>query len=218
MKSVAWRIRGGDVSAHDIPEGGLEVDTGLTSPPIRLLPGSEHPRWRDYTLGAVVEAAMRTAPWCEWWCAPELPPHEEVGRMVGQAWTHPEIGLVTSSSSPRGALSTTFHEAMHLAEANLRYEEIMPLREATARGPRWPTPYLDRDCERLARMFEAQAMAWHEGASPPDRRAPADVRALWAVYSGDVGRRVLSRPGAVRAERRPRPAPVKVINWWRSAA
>ncbi|CAH2606163.1 conserved protein of unknown function (plasmid) [Rhodovastum atsumiense] len=217
--STAWHIVAGRVEEVTIPAEGFEIDLGLACNGYRLLPGNEDDNWRDFTLGKVAEIATRLTPWAEWWCSPNLPLHEEIGEVGGVAYGQPQVGLVRSCWRPEFSISTAFHEAWHLAEPWLTYEEAMAVQAATKRGPEWPTDYLRRECERSARAFQNWAMSTLEtGGGRPGRGAPMHYKAFWSVYSGEVGQRALAKRGVVRPERRPPPAPVKVIQWWRGGA
>ena len=231
-----------DISVYLIHQGRVAKRTVNTRLPYgidstRFLPAELMPD-AEVTLELVRSVATRCVPWVKVvvgprpWCDVEpgndlssfrrvriLPDGRQIYELGGQAFRRGEVPdgeaeviLVSSWTSPTGALGILHHETWHVVESHVHEADFDAVNAVVGRGVALPGTYMDSALERRARTYEKWACAYDEGWRPvcllgiPVSRVD---RIFLSVYRGDLaadlaaGRPVAERlfPGerAVRA-------------------
>jgi hypothetical protein len=148
---------------------------------------------------AVAAVAARCAPW--------------VRLRIGRALTGGKLGVwnpdgdtgdifvSTGDGWIGAALEVAHHEIWHAAECWLLPDAIVAVDTMSADGMTHGDAYLDEPAERRARLYAAIARAWDEGLRVPIAGADRAIAIMFAIYSGEFAKEVLS--ARARASRPP---------------
>lgn len=196
----AYEITPTAIIEHPIPKEGLPCPAPGQGESI--LVGTEHADWRAWTLPKVAEIMRRVVPHASTWCAPsffgcDAQQSSGAENFAGMAYGSEGIALLRSTLAPREAVRLAYHEAYHLIEDARPWVGDV-LDGLTDHGEAWPGVYLSRPEERRARCFETFALHLSEGGAVP---LLGDLpRTLAAIYSGEIGREIVTsrippRPG-----------------------
>lgn len=219
----AWRISGGKVEVltlpphpdvYYVPENvkRLAIDTQVMAP-VCLIPGRHDPDFETFSLPIVAEVASRLTPWAVWYWSHSSFAGAPWG---GSAWGLADTAVCHSRYHPEYTVRLAYHEAWHLAEAQMRDDILDELDERLSTGPAWPGDYYPRAKERRARAFEFFCMVFTEGCRQVvvGPGVPFEIELFWSVYSGDFGREILDlRAKAARLSERPKSKVAKILEF-----
>ena len=206
---AVYLIHGGRMARGTV---NTKLPYGISSTrffPAELMPDAE------VTLELVRSVATRCVPWVKVVVGPrpwkDAAPDTDLsafrrvriladGRQIyeigGQAFRRgevpegePEVIIVSSWTSPAGALGILHHEAWHVVERHIHDADFDQVDAAVSRGVALPGDYMDSALERRARLYEKWASAYDEGWRPVTMfgfpLARID-RVFLAVHRGDV--------------------------------
>jgi hypothetical protein len=209
--ATLYIISGGRVSERQIPPEGLPIhqrrlDVYAKSTAKADPKANEQEHWRSFTLDRISGLTAAITPWATWYCCPLIVDSDD------KAWgkAHPKAAraAIKTTIHPTDAISTTLHEAWHLAEDHLTLAEMSAVKAGIENAPELPDSAFNRyyiaSIEVRANSFECWAYSYIlRGRTPAYYRGmPADERVWTMVLRGDLGRRV-ARRGLIPVDRQP---------------